>query len=148
MRTLELQRRGIFFVEGQRNSYDPEFDIHNRSFICAYMDNELFIERIEPFLKAYGVRYVTQTHKMWDLREFGDGQGEVWVTRRHGKGRVRIELLDELIHLNNNEIYVVMWRRRFLPRMFKSARWCDIDTILLHIMDGRTRPPWFMRLFL
>lgn len=146
MRTSELQRRGITFVEGQKNSYDSEFRIHNRSFLCASMKRKLFETKIKPFLAAYGVRYITQTQTLWDLSQFGGRTGEVWISRQNGEGVVRIELLDELVHIDDDQVYVVMWRRRFLPKFIKRAHCLDIDTILFRIMDGRTRPPWFIRL--
>lgn len=68
--------------------------------------------------------------------------GEIWVTKVDGKGVSRIELLEETIDLDDKEIYVVMWYKRFLPMFMGSGRPYDIDYILYCILGGNVKPGW------
>jgi hypothetical protein len=145
MKIRALQHHGITVIEGQVYSYEPNGDVHKRSYMCAKMSESLFKQKIEPHLASYSIRYLLQSNTLWDLREFGGLEGEIWVTKVRGVGSVRIHLLEDEIDLEKQEVYVVMWRRRFLPRFFRKARCLDIDRIILSILNGRTRPPLFAR---
>jgi hypothetical protein len=110
------------------------------------MPKELFAKRIEPHLKRHGVMYISQTNHDWDLRglcTFNDNM--VWVTKVRGRGVVFIGLLEEDISLQEDEIYVVMWNRRFMPQwLLRTARSFDLDTILLRIIGGVEKPKcWY-----
>lgn len=144
MKTNALKKHGVMFVEGQRHGFSFDNQVHKRSYICVCMKKDLFIKVIQPCLGAYGVRYLFQTETLWDMSAFGGRDGEVWVTKVRGEGRVRIELLTDTITIAPDEIYVVMWAKHFLPTVFKRARPFDMDIILLRILEGHKRPLWLI----
>lgn len=132
MRTWELARKGIHYVDGQRNWYNSNIDLHQRSYLCARMSKEVFEEELKPFLKSYGVCYIAQSNYVWDLRGLNE---QVWVTKLQGQGTVCIGWTEHHIDLDDNEIYVVMWNKHFLPKLLCCTHCFDIDIIILRILN-------------
>jgi hypothetical protein len=135
----ELQTLGVSVVEMQRNSYDPHTLVHKRSYMCCTMSKDNFA-KIKEILLRYDLLYLTQSNTLWDLSMFGGRDGVVWVTRKGGENTHYICLTNDVINIKDNDIYVVIWSKRFLPRAMLRARLFDIDTILLCILKGKCLP--------
>lgn len=142
MKRRELAKHGINFIEGQINMYCSKTQIHQRSYICIVVKASVY-ERLKQLFPKFGVQYIAQSNAAWDLRGMKD---KVWVTKKRGVGTVCIELLEECIAIDDDDVYVVMWNKRFLPQFFKRARFFDMDVVLLSMLSGKTKPPsWIVR---
>ena len=142
MKRLELARRGVTFIEGQRNMFNQNNSTHQRSYICVVMKVATF-NQVKSMFSKYNVKYISQTNSEWDLRAI---QGRVWVTTVHGKGTTSIELLDDYVLLEDDDVYVVMWNARFLPKFMRTGRCFDMDTLLIDMLDGHKKlQSWFAR---
>lgn len=144
MRLKRLRRHGIHVVEGHKNGFDADTNTHWRSYICAVMPKKLFYDKIESHLHGLGVKYLTQCNEPleWNLEDIGGVNGRECLLKRKRKCELFLELLDDIIEIRDDEVYVVMWNSRFLPRCFTQARALDMDTILLDILETRSWPFW------
>lgn len=142
MKRYELAKHGIKFIEGQSNLYCKRTQTHQRSYLCIVMKISVF-ESMKKLFPNYGVHYVSQSNSAWDMRGMKE---RVWVTKVRGVGTTCIELLDDEITLDNDDVYVVMWNDKFLPRFIKKARFFDMDILLIDMLEGKTKPPsWILR---
>lgn len=139
MRTYALKKKGIRIVEGQKNAYITDGSIHKRSYMCVIMKKDLFTNIIEPHIPKFGIKYVTQTTSAWNMCAMGTGDS-VWLTKIRGKGHMRMELLEDEINISDDEIYVAMWYKMFLPTFMHHGRLYDVDYILCEILEGKKKP--------
>jgi hypothetical protein len=141
MKIKELSRHGIHYIDGQRNSYNPRTKCHKRSNLCAHMPNELFTCKLRPHLENHGIMYITQTNVNVNIEE----DGTHWVTKVGSCGVVYIGLTDEIIHLKDDEVYVVLWNRCFPPKLHCDMRALDVDVIVLNIIGNLMYPRcWYL----
>lgn len=140
MKRYDLARKGVQFIEGQKNMYCNVKRVQRRSYLCVVMKVATF-DRIKSLFVSYGICYITQTNSAWDLRAM---KKPIWVTKVRGTGTTCIELLEEEVLLDDNDIYVVMWNARFLPRFVRNGRLFDMDVMLLDMLAGKEKPPLYI----
>jgi len=103
----------------------------------------MFQQRVEPYLSANGLRYITQTNRVWNVDNMYEG---TWVTRIGRKGVVYLGLTQDTFHLADEDVYVVLWNKRFQSKLQCIYSWFVVDFILLQLLEGQTRPKWLCRI--
>lgn len=142
----ELAELGVTLIEGQCNNYNRKNKMHTRSYICGYMDKCTFA-RIRPMLHKYRICYLLQSINETYIEEAI--RRTVWLTKHDSKGYMFLSETNEILHLNDDQVYFVMWKRFFPPRSFFQLDETNVDNILLHLLKGEKVPSsWLKNLFL
>lgn len=134
MKIKELSALDVTIIEGQHNYYNHKTKVHKRSFLCGFMNVDTF-RRILPQLVRHNIQYLTQSncHSYTDLAS----KQVVWLTMIDQKGRTMLSETHDIIHVHDDTLYFVLWKKYFPPRTVIQLPSSDVDDMLLQILKGQ-----------
>jgi hypothetical protein len=100
-----------------------------RSYICIILSEDVFETRLRSHLGAHGIDYLIQSNAYETTLPFRDIDLE-WIFCFVAK---RIGCTQDVLQLKDDQIYVVLWNRRY-PPLFRQHVHVDVVDNLCSIL--------------